>query len=220
MAEPLTPERCRVCDRPEATPEQWATVPGGERDDLCWGDCEHMAVDWRARYDAERAAHEETQRAAIEAHQGALVKAERERDEARAALETVRAELERERGATDPAECERDAALARAEQAEAALVGLREAANSTSEAMTRELVTHDGDPADFVGSKGTKRLSEAHHVLDAALASTPADLAARVRARHRAEALRDAADWAHDDPPDVLETLLRDEARAEEERAK
>jgi hypothetical protein len=32
-----------------ATDAEWASVPQGERDDLCWGYCEPVAVDWHAR---------------------------------------------------------------------------------------------------------------------------------------------------------------------------
>lgn len=57
---------------------------------LGWGDCERMAVDWRARYEAERAAHAET-RAAARDHCAAIRNeraeaAERELAEARAQL--------------------------------------------------------------------------------------------------------------------------------------
>lgn len=42
---------CDVCNRPVATDDQWATVLGGEREDLCWGgaQCTTAAVDWHAR---------------------------------------------------------------------------------------------------------------------------------------------------------------------------
>lgn len=59
-----TRERCPVCDRPIATEEEWATVPEGEGEDLCWGtgdsQCLLQEQDWRARYLAEKEAHIES----------------------------------------------------------------------------------------------------------------------------------------------------------------
>lgn len=43
--------RCAVCNRLTPTAEQWETVRGGERADLCWwgGACSGPRYDWRAR---------------------------------------------------------------------------------------------------------------------------------------------------------------------------
>lgn len=58
--EPPSDERCEVCDRPEATPAQWAALdvlatpdaPAGiKTEEWCWGTntvaCERLAKDWR-----------------------------------------------------------------------------------------------------------------------------------------------------------------------------
>ena len=64
-------ERCPVCDRPLANEEEWACVPDGERDDLCWGtgdfQCLAQEKDWRALYLAEKEAQAETLRLHAEA---------------------------------------------------------------------------------------------------------------------------------------------------------
>jgi hypothetical protein len=65
-------ERCENCDRPKPTREEAAQYKGGEGEHLCWGGCEEE--DWRSR----------------------ALKAERERDEARAEVETLRAAIEGE----------------------------------------------------------------------------------------------------------------------------
>lgn len=46
---PKVIERCEICDRLPASNEEWDTIPEGEGEHLCWGDCERYAVDWRAR---------------------------------------------------------------------------------------------------------------------------------------------------------------------------
>lgn len=73
--ERLGASRCVNCDRPRATQHDYDTIPGGEGEHLCWADYESSCEpeDWRER----------------------ALKAERERDEARAALRTV-AERQRE----------------------------------------------------------------------------------------------------------------------------
>lgn len=67
--------RCPACDRRPATDAEWRDVPGGERPDLCWGtsECEGMAVDWRER----------------------ALKAEREHEDANAALSLMYDDRER-----------------------------------------------------------------------------------------------------------------------------
>lgn len=42
-------DRCERCDKPVATDADWATVPGGAGENLCWGASACVAVDWRAR---------------------------------------------------------------------------------------------------------------------------------------------------------------------------
>ena len=54
-----TNDRCPVCDRPQATAEQWArverdeSIPAAEGASVCWGEgepqCLTARVDWRAR---------------------------------------------------------------------------------------------------------------------------------------------------------------------------
>lgn len=48
-----TNNRCPVCDRPEATADDWMRCAGGEGEHLCWADaaspCAGPRVDWRAR---------------------------------------------------------------------------------------------------------------------------------------------------------------------------
>lgn len=81
-----TNERCPVCDRPEATADQWARVerdeniPAAEGVAVCWGEgepqCVTASVDWRAR----------------------ALAAEAERDEANAARDTLRERVAEEIG--------------------------------------------------------------------------------------------------------------------------
>jgi hypothetical protein len=54
-------ERCIVCDRPEATDEEWETVQPGDHADLCWGEptCSEHRVEWRERALAAEKALEE-----------------------------------------------------------------------------------------------------------------------------------------------------------------
>lgn len=42
---------CHNCDKPKATPRDFATIPGGQGDHLCWATYTRYcpSVDWRAR---------------------------------------------------------------------------------------------------------------------------------------------------------------------------
>lgn len=80
------PDRCPVCDRPQATAEQWARVerdeniPAAEGAAVCWGEgepqCTMARVDWRARALAAEAQRDEARRLLAAAACGKLRRCE------------------------------------------------------------------------------------------------------------------------------------------------
>jgi hypothetical protein len=84
MSAPIT--LCDRCFRPEATEDQWATVPEGEGEELCWGigaNCEQVdtwaflldrLVERTAERDAARADLEHEYRAVLVCKDGAVVR--------------------------------------------------------------------------------------------------------------------------------------------------
>jgi hypothetical protein len=42
-------DRCHACDQPVATDRDWATMPPGDGEHLCWGGLQCVPIDWRSR---------------------------------------------------------------------------------------------------------------------------------------------------------------------------
>jgi len=178
--------RCKTCDRPPATAEQWDSVGEGERPDLCWGEpaCSALAVDWRERAEAERTRREaaEEERDALR-DEGAEALAARVHDEGtRSVMAALGDSITALRERAEKAEAERDEY--RTSRSRAALTArLATAERELAEAL--ELVAvlrrsaETSEVFDDLASRTSGLLAKTHEAeLTSALASRDAALAA------------------------------------------
>ena len=67
--QPFVRQYCLYCDSPKASDKEWETIPEGEGNDLCWGECHISAEEALERVSRERdsltARLEQLQRAAM-----------------------------------------------------------------------------------------------------------------------------------------------------------